>query len=213
MNNVTVDGGEFGGIETIRVDNGRGVFNNVDIDVKYGCGVVTGSGGDAVLTNCDIQVTGAYYPPYLSVAFGTEGGTITVNSGNYSLINDGEYLDGGTHGGWLAMIRNAGGYMTVNGGRFTSDWHLEYENNSFIPQNERALFSIDAVSGKTATLEFKSGVVLEPMFSKFLETGGSGSQEVYVKINGEQSSGYSATTNEFVLYRVIYNGDGVWTIR
>jgi hypothetical protein len=213
MNNVTVDGGEFGGIETIRVDNGRGVFNNVDIDVKYGCGVVTGSGGDAVLSNCDIQVTGAYYPPYLSVAFGTEGGTITVNSGNYSLINDGEYLDGGTHGGWLAMIRNAGGYMTVNGGRFTSDWHLEYGNNSFIPQNERALFSIDAVSGKTATLEFKSGVVLEPMFSKFLETGGSGSQEVYVKINGEQSSGYSATTNEFVLYRVIYNGDGVWTIR
>lgn len=212
MNNVTVDGGEFGGIETIRVDNGRGVFNNVDIDVKYGCGVVTGSGGDAVLTNCDIQVTGAYYPPYLSVAFGTEGGTITVNSGNYSLINDGEYLDGGTHGGWLAMIRNAGGYMTVNGGRFTSDWHLEYENNSFIPQNERALFSIDAVSGKTATLEFKSGVVLEPMFSKFLETGGSGSQEVYVKINGEQSSGYSATTNEFVLDRVIHNGDGVWTI-
>jgi hypothetical protein len=75
------------------------------------------------------------------------------------------------------------------------------------------LFSIDAVSGKTATLEFKSGVVLEPMFSKFLETGGSGSQEVYVKINGEQSSGYSATTNEFVLSRVIYNGDGVWTIR
>lgn len=195
MNDVKIEGGEFGGTNTIEVHNGSGTFNKVNINLMYGCGIYGGSGSTTTLTGCNIKLTGVYYPSLQSACFAVDGGTMTVNSGTYELISNGEYIEGGSKGGSVGMIKNGGGTLTLNGGTHKASWHLEYQDNSYNPQKQHGLFYMSADSGKSATLNVKSGVAFSPIYfgyeangHAFIESGGGNTAMV---LNGTSyTSGY-----------------------
>lgn len=216
MNDVKIEGGEFGGTNTIEVHNGSGTFNKVNINLMYGCGIYGGSGSTTTLTGCNIKLTGVYYPSLQSACFAVDGGTMTVNSGTYELIGNGEYIEGGSKGGSVGMIKNGGGTLTLNGGTHKASWHLEYRDNSYNPQKQHGLFYMYADSGKSATLNVKSGVAFSPIYfgyeanHAFVESGGGNTAMV---LNGTRyTSGY-----DFAIWQsAAQSGSGInvtYTIR
>ena len=205
MENMEIIGSQRGGHRAIEVYDGIGTFTNVNIDVNYGLGINAGAGAKATLTDCNITVNGMYSAPYNSTCFSVMGGgEMTVESGNYKLINDDTYVTGASHGGWVGIIMSSGGTLKLNGGTFTN-----VPATGFVPAYERPLFTCDAVSGTESTLHFNGGTYV-PQEDQIAHKGGSGGTENVI-IKGETLAGYNINTT--LLEKMTDNGNGSWTIQ
>lgn len=129
---------------------------------------------------------------------------MTVESGNYKLINDDTYVTGASHGGWVGIIMSSGGTLKLNGGTFTN-----VPATGFVPAYERPLFTCDAVSGTEASLHFNGGTYV-PQEDQIAHKGGSGGTENVI-IKGETLAGYNINTT--LLEKMTDNGNGSWTIQ
>lgn len=162
-------GSRRGGKRAVEVGTGEGYLKNVTIDCAYGSGVNAYWGSNVVLDDCNITVNGMYSAPYNSVCFSAMyGAEITVNSGNYKLINDDTYITGDTHGGWVGIIMNSGGTITTNGGTFEN-----VPAAGFNPAYERAIFEAENNAPAVATLNLLGGTFI-PQKDKIY--GGYGDQ-------------------------------------
>ena len=188
MKDVEIQGSVRGGHRAIDIYGGNAVLTNVDIVSSYGAGVVCGGKGVSVaLNDCDITVNGMYSAPYNSVCFGVWGGAeMTVNSGNYKMINDNTYSTGDTHGGWVGIVMNSGGTLTINGGNYTN-----VPAAGFNPQYERAIIEAENLDPATATVNLLGGN-FKPQNNKVV-------------------SGYGDVNYPVVNAYLIDNGDGTWT--
>ena len=186
VNNVQMQGSARGGHRAVDIYNGEAELNNVTIDVNYGAGVVAGNNANVVLNNCAITSTGIYDAVYNSVCFGVWGnGSMTVNGGKYVKNADQYYNTGATHGGWVGIVMNSGGTIVISDGSF--------ENNAttgFVPNNERAMFQVEAEAGKTSSLYLLGGTY-KPQEDQIVGGYGYGTRIIE-----------SNLTN---------NGDGTWT--
>lgn len=189
MKDVEIQGSVRGGHRAVDMYGGNGIFTNVKITSSYGAGIVIGSNTTAVLNNCDITVNGMYSAPYNSVCFGVwGGGEMTVNSGNYKMINDNTYATGDTHGGWVGIVMSSGGTLNVNGGTFTN-----VPAAGFNPAYERAIFELENNSPAVSTLNLNGGT-FAPQKSQIY--GGYGDR-------------YYPTYN---VANLVDNGNGTWSV-
>jgi len=190
MTNVEVQGSVRGGHRAIEVYGGNAVLTNVDITTSYGSGVNSGAGANVTLNDCDITVNGMYSAPYNSVAFSVMGGgEMTINSGNYKMINDATYATGDTHGGWVGIVMSSGGTLNINGGMYTN-----VPAAGFNPQYERAIFELENNAPAVSTLNLLGGT-FDPQEDQIY--GGYGDQ-------------YYPTYN---VPNLIDNGNGTWTAK
>ena len=179
-----------GGHRAVEVYYGNATLTNVDIVSYYGSGVNASHGANVVLNDCDITVNGMYSAPYNSVCFSVMNeGVMTINSGNYTLINDNTYSTGDTHGGWVGIVMNSGGTITTKGGTFTN-----VPADGFVPQYERAIIEGENVSPAVATINLIGGTFV-PQSSKVYSGYGIGDSPRYPVFNGILTD----------------NGDGTWT--
>ena len=187
MTDVEVQASVRGGHRAIDVYGGNAVLTNVDIVSYYGSGVNAGSDASVVLNDCDITVNGMYSAPYNSVCFSVMyGGELTINSGNYKLINDAVYATGDTHGGWVGIVMNSGGTITTNGGTFTN-----VPAEGFKPQYERAIIEAENLDPATATVNLLGGT--------------------FIPQKDNVVSGYGDVNYPVINAYLIDNGDGTWT--
>lgn len=98
---------------------------NVTVEATNAAGGFYAVGGEIVLNNCTVNQKGLHTAPYLSMAFAvSNGGKLTVNSGNYSsaptAAEEGDN-QGTSHGSWVGGVMNSGGTLIINGGTFTND--------------------------------------------------------------------------------------------
>ncbi|MBR5309220.1 MAG: hypothetical protein IKU43_10630 [Clostridia bacterium] len=97
---------------------------NVTINAKKASGGFYAVGGEVVLDDCTVVQKGLHTAPYTSMALGvSDGGKMTVNSGDYSseptAASEG-YNQGTTHGSWVAGVMSSGGTLVINGGTFAN---------------------------------------------------------------------------------------------
>ncbi len=104
----------------------NGVVNakNVTVDATNCAGGFYAVGGEITLDNCTVNQEGLYTYPYTSMAFAvSNGGKLTINSGNYSTeptsASEGNG-QGSTHGSWCGGVMNSGGTLIINGGTFAN---------------------------------------------------------------------------------------------
>lgn len=187
MTDVEIQGSVRGGHRAIEVYCGEAELTNVDIVSYYGSGVNAGDDAKVVLNDCDITVNGMYSAPYNSTCFSVmSGGELTINSGNYKLINDNVYATGDTHGGWVGIVMNSGGTITINGGTYTN-----VPTEGFVPQYERAIIEAENLDPATATVNLFGGT--------------------FIPQNNKVVSGYGDVNYPVINGVLTDNGDGTWT--
>lgn len=153
VKDMVIEGSVRGGHRAIDAYAGNVIVENTTINTSYGAGVVVGSNTTAVLNNCNITITGMYSAPYNSVAFGVwGGGTMTVNSGEYKMINNNTYATGDTHGGWLGIVMSSGGTLNIKGGNY-----VNVPAAGFNPAYERAIFELENNAPAVSTLNLIGG--------------------------------------------------------
>lgn len=180
-------GSRRGGARAVEIGTGEGYLKNVTIDCEYGTGVNAYWGSNVVLDDCNITVNGMYSAPYNSVCFSVMyGATMTINSGNYKLINNSTYNTGDTHGGWVGIVMNSGGTITTTGGTFTN-----VPAEGFKPQYERAIIEAENLDPATATVNLLGGL--------------------FIPQEDNVVSGYGDVNYPVVTGRLLDNGDGTWT--
>ena len=161
INDTEIIGSRRGGYRAVEVAAGKGYLNNVTIDCAYGSGVNAYWGSYVEMNNCDITVAGMYSAPYNSVCFSVMyGSEMVINSGNYKMINDNTYSTGASHGGWVGIVMNSGGTLTINGGNYTN-----VPAAGFNPQYERAIFELENNAPAVATLNLLGGT-FDPQYNK-----------------------------------------------
>ena len=178
LDGMTIVGSKRGGARAIDVQAGEAVISNSTFNCYYGSGVNSGK-AKVVLNNCDITVNGMYSSPFNSVCFSVMyGGELTVNGGNYKMINDAVYATGDTHGGWLGVVMNSGGTLILNDGTFEN-----VPTTGFNPANERAIIEAENNAPAVATVIFAGGKY-KPQHSKIW--GGYGDKYYPTWVNKEK---------------------------
>ncbi len=97
---------------------------DVTINANKASGGFYAVGGKVVLDDCTVVQEGLHTAPYMSMALGVSGGgTMTVNSGEYSseptAASEG-YNQGTSHGSWVAGVMSSGGTLVINDGTFAN---------------------------------------------------------------------------------------------
>lgn len=105
-------------------DNSLINAENVKIEATKQSGGFYALGGEIVLNNCNVEQQGLYSYPYTSMAFAvSDGGKMTINSGNYKAepmaASEGNG-QGTTHGSWCGGVMSSGGTLIINGGTFAN---------------------------------------------------------------------------------------------
>ena len=176
VKDVEIAGSVRGGHRAIQVYKGTAEISNVDITTNYGSGVNAGSGASVALADCNITVNGMYKAPYNSTCFSVmSGASMTIDSGNYKMINDNTYSTGDTHGGWVGIVMNSGGTLTLNDGTFTN-----VPTTGFNSDYERAIIAVERLDETTSTVTFNGGTYT-PQKDKVCEGYGVSS---YPTVNG-----------------------------
>ena len=208
IEDVEIIGSARGGHRAIDMYGGESSIKNVKIDVKYGAGVCLGGNGAKVtLTDCDITISGMYSAPYNSTCFSIWGGAeMTIESGNYKIINNDLYATGASHGGWVGIVMSSGGKINLNGGTFTN-----VPATGFMPQYERPLFSVDATAGNTGVMNFNGGTY-DPQEDQIIHKGGSGGTET-VQFKGTTIGHGVYSVNSLLMAEMTDNGNGTWSIQ
>lgn len=187
MKDLEIQASVRGGHRAIEVYYGEAELTNVDIVSYYGSGVCASHKAKVVLNDCDITVNGMYSAPYNSTCFSVMyEGELTINSGNYKLINDNVYTTGNTHGGWVGIVMNSGGTITTYGGTYTN-----VPAEGFVPQYERAIIEAENLNPAIATVNLLGGT-FKPQ-------------------NNRVVSGYGDVNYPVVNAYLIDNKDGTWT--
>ena len=122
LEDLIVNGSKAGDLLVKAWDNSLINATNVTINAKNCAGGFYALGGEMVLDHCSVNQKGLHTAPYLSMAIAvSNGGKITVNSGNYitepTSSSEGNN-QGTTHGSWCAGVMNSGGSLIINGGTF-----------------------------------------------------------------------------------------------
>ena len=152
LDNVEITGSQRGGHRAIEATYGNVELNNCKIGVNYGT-AVNSNNAKVVINNCDITINGMYKQPYNSVCFSVMyGGEVTINGGNYKLINNATYSTGNTHGGWVGIAMSSGGTINLNDGTFEN-----VPADGFIPANERAIIQAENNNPAVSTVVFAGG--------------------------------------------------------
>ena len=153
LEDVNLTGSQRGGHRVIDLFAGEAEVTDCNIDVNYGAGVVVGENSKGTINNSNITVNGMYSQVWNSVCFGVwGGGELTINGGNYTLNNNDTYATGASHGGWVGIIMNSGGTITINDGAFEN-----VPAAGFMPQYERAVLHSEAANGSIATYNIIGG--------------------------------------------------------
>ena len=178
VENVTIEASKRGGWRAIEVYAGEAEINNSTINCYHGSGV-NSSNAKVTLNNCDITVNGMYSAPYNSVCFSCMyGGELTVNGGNYKIINTADYATGDTHGGWLGIVMSSGGTLILNDGTFEN-----VPADGFNPAYERAIIEAENNAPAVSTVVFAGGKY-KPQHSKVY--GGYGDKYYPTWVNEEK---------------------------
>ncbi|MBR2948021.1 MAG: hypothetical protein IKC17_05485 [Bacteroidales bacterium] len=124
LEDLIVNGSKAGDLLVKAWDNSLINAKKVTINAINCAGGFYAVGGEMVLDNCRVNQEGLHTAPYLSMAIAvSNGGKITVNSGNYiaepTSSSEGNN-QGTTHGSWCAGVMNSGGTLIINGGTFNN---------------------------------------------------------------------------------------------
>ncbi|MBR1961477.1 MAG: hypothetical protein IKA26_00790 [Alistipes sp.] len=178
IDDVTVEGSKRGGWRAVEVFSGSAVISNSTFNCYYGS-AVNSSNADVTLNDCDITVTGMYSAPYNSVCFSVmNGGKLTVNGGNYKMINNNTFATGDTHGGWLGIVMNSGGTLILNDGIFEN-----VPAEGFNRNYERAIIEAENLDPATAKVVFAGGKY-KPQYNKVVS--GYGDKEYPVLVGADK---------------------------
>ena len=124
LEDLTIENSKPGDLAVKSWGNAVITAKNVTVNSTSAAGGFYALGGEMILENCTVEQKGLHTAPYLSMAFAvSNGGKMTINSGNYSSepTADSEgYNQGTSHGSWVGGVMNSGGTLIINDGTFTN---------------------------------------------------------------------------------------------
>jgi len=124
LEDLTIEASKAGDLAVKAWENAVVNAKNVTVNATNAAGGFYAIGGEIVLDNCTVNQEGLHTAPYLSMAVAvSDGGKLTVNSGEYSseptAAAEGNN-QGSSHGSWVGGVMNSGGTLIINGGTFAN---------------------------------------------------------------------------------------------